>query len=34
MSAIAFLELLAREAPAIEYEAPVLEARTAGAPRR
>jgi GAF domain-containing protein/sugar diacid utilization regulator len=31
-SAIAFLELLAREAPSIEFERPVLEARTAGAP--
>jgi len=32
MSAVAFLELLAREAPSIEFERPVLEARTAGAP--
>jgi sugar diacid utilization regulator len=31
-SAVAFLELLAREAPSIEFERPVLEARTAGAP--
>jgi sugar diacid utilization regulator len=31
-SAVAFLELLAREAPTIEFERPVLEARTAGAP--
>ncbi|HEX6873421.1 MAG TPA: diguanylate phosphodiesterase, partial [Micromonosporaceae bacterium] len=30
--AIAFLDLLAREAPAVEFEAPVLEARAAGAP--
>ena len=29
---MAFLELLAREAPSIEFERPVLEARTAGAP--
>jgi GAF domain-containing protein/sugar diacid utilization regulator len=29
---IAFLELLAREASPVEFEAPVLEARTAGAP--
>ena len=28
---VAFLELLAREAPTIEFERPVLEARTAGA---
>ena len=31
MSAVAFLELLAREAPSIEFERPVLEARTTGA---
>ncbi|WP_235018054.1 helix-turn-helix domain-containing protein [Thermomonospora echinospora] len=31
MSAEFFLELLAREAPAVEFEAPVLEARAAGA---
>ncbi len=30
-AAIAFLELLAREAPTVEFEAPVLEARAAGA---
>jgi GAF domain-containing protein/sugar diacid utilization regulator len=30
-AAVAFLELLAREAPTIEFERPVLEARTAGA---
>jgi hypothetical protein len=30
-AATAFLELLAREAPTIEFERPVLEARTAGA---
>jgi sugar diacid utilization regulator len=30
-SAVAYLELLAREAPTIEFERPVLEARTAGA---
>lgn len=30
--AIAFLDLLAREAPAVEFEGPVLEARAAGAP--
>jgi len=33
-SAVAFLELLAREAPSIEFERPVLEARTAGAPHK
>jgi GAF domain-containing protein/sugar diacid utilization regulator len=32
MSAVAFLELLSREAPSIEFERPVLEARAAGAP--
>ena len=31
-AATAYLELLAREAPTIEFEGPVLEARTAGAP--
>ncbi len=30
-AAIAYLELLAREAPTVEFEAPVLEARAAGA---
>ncbi|WP_250564492.1 helix-turn-helix domain-containing protein [Sphaerisporangium fuscum] len=32
MSCTAFLELLAREAPAVEFEAPLVEARAAGAP--
>lgn len=31
MSSAFFLELLAREAPAVEFEAPILEARAAGA---
>ena len=31
-AAIAFLELLAREAPTVEFEGPALEARAAGAP--
>jgi hypothetical protein len=32
MSCTVFLDLLAREAPPVEFEAPLVEARAAGAP--